>query len=45
MAVFVLDKRKKPFMPCSEKRRLWLLSYGRYEQQRGIMEAAFPAEF
>jgi len=29
MAVFVLDKRKKPLMPCSEKRARLLLSKGR----------------
>ena len=29
MAVFVLDKRKKPLMPCSEKRARLLLKRGR----------------
>lgn len=29
MAVFVLDKRKKPLMPCSEKRARLLLEQGR----------------
>ena len=29
MAVFVLDKRKRPLMPCSEKRARLLLSRGR----------------
>ena len=29
MAVFVLDKRKKPLMPCSEKRARLLLERGR----------------
>jgi 5-methylcytosine-specific restriction endonuclease McrA len=29
MAVFVLDKRKRPLMPCSEKRARQLLSRGR----------------
>lgn len=29
MAVFVLDKRKKPLMPCSEKRARLLLTRGR----------------
>ncbi|MCL6531418.1 MULTISPECIES: RRXRR domain-containing protein [Bacteria] len=27
--VFVLDKRKKPLMPCSEKRARFLLTRGR----------------
>ncbi|SEQ45981.1 RRXRR protein [Ectothiorhodospira magna] len=29
MAVLVLDKRKKPLMPCSEKRARLLLERGR----------------
>jgi hypothetical protein len=29
MSVFVLDKRKQPLMPCSEKRARLLLSKGR----------------
>ena len=29
MAVFVLDKQKKPLMPCSEKRARLLLQRGR----------------
>lgn len=29
MAVFVLDKRKRPLMPCSEKRARLLLDRGR----------------
>src|SRR5437868_11453818 len=29
MAVFVVDKRKKPLMPCSEKRARLLLERGR----------------
>src|ERR671936_1012397 len=29
MAVFVLDKRKKPLMPCSEKRARLLLEHGK----------------
>jgi hypothetical protein len=29
MAVFVLDRRKKPLMPCSEKRARKLLEKGR----------------
>ncbi len=29
MAVFVLDKRKKPLMPCTEKRARLLLDRGR----------------
>ena len=29
LAVFVLDKRKKPLMPCSEKRASKLLDAGR----------------
>lgn len=34
MAVFVLDKRKKPLMPCSEKRGLKLLESGRARVHR-----------
>ena len=29
MAVFVLDRRKNPLMPCSEKRAMLLLDRGR----------------
>jgi len=34
MAVFVLDKRKKPLMPCSEKRARLLLERGRARVHR-----------
>ena len=34
MAVFVLDKRKKPLMPCSEKRARILLERGRARVHR-----------
>jgi 5-methylcytosine-specific restriction endonuclease McrA len=34
MAVFVLDKRKKPLMPCSEKRARLLLKRGRARVHR-----------
>lgn len=34
MAVFVLDKRKKPLMPCSEKRARLLLARGRARVHR-----------
>jgi 5-methylcytosine-specific restriction endonuclease McrA len=34
MAVFVLDKRKKPLMPCSEKRARLLLDRGRARVHR-----------
>jgi len=36
MAVFVLDKRKKPLMPCSEKRARMLLSRGRARIHRMV---------
>ncbi len=36
MAVFVLDKRKKPLMPCSEKRARKLLESGRARVHRLI---------
>ena len=36
MAVFVLDKRKKPLMPCSEKRARKLLDSGRARVHRLI---------
>jgi len=36
MAVFVLDKRKKPLMPCSEKRARKLLKAGRARVHRLI---------
>ena len=36
MAVFVLDKRKKPLMPCSEKRALMLLERGRARVHRMV---------
>ena len=36
MAVFVLDKRKKPLMPCSEKRARKLLGSGRARVHRLI---------
>ncbi len=29
MAIFVLDKKKQPLMPCSEKRARLLLARGR----------------
>ena len=34
MAVFVLDKRKRPLMPCSEKRARLLLERGRARVHR-----------
>jgi hypothetical protein len=34
MAVFVLDRRKKPLMPCSEKRARLLLERGRARVHR-----------
>ena len=34
MAVFVLDKRKRPLMPCSEKRARLLLKRGRARVHR-----------
>ncbi len=36
MAVFVLDKRKKPLMPCSEKRARLLLERGRARGHRMV---------
>ena len=36
MAVFVLDKRKKPLMPCSEKRARILLERGRARVHRMV---------
>ncbi|MCL4526572.1 MAG: RNA-guided endonuclease IscB [Gammaproteobacteria bacterium] len=36
MAVFVLDKRKKPLMPCSEKRARLLLERGRARVHRMV---------
>ena len=36
MAVFVLDKRKRPLMPCSEKRARMLLSRGRSRIHRMV---------
>ena len=36
MAVFVLDKRKNPLMPCSEKRARKLLAAGRAHVHRLI---------
>jgi len=36
MAVFVLDKRKKPLMPCSEKRARVLLTRGRARIHRMV---------
>ncbi len=36
MSVFVLDKRKKPLMPCSEKRARKLLDSGRARVHRLI---------
>jgi len=36
MAVFVLDKRKRPLMPCSEKRARLLLSRGRARIHRMV---------
>ncbi|MEY2341478.1 RNA-guided endonuclease IscB [Acidithiobacillus sp. IBUN Pt1247-S3] len=36
MAVFVLDKRKKPLMPCSEKRARLLLERGRARIHRVV---------
>jgi 5-methylcytosine-specific restriction endonuclease McrA len=36
MAVFVLDKRKRPLMPCSEKRARLLLSRGRARVHRMV---------
>lgn len=36
MAVFVLDKRKKPLMPCSEKRARLLLERGRARVHRVV---------
>ena len=35
MAVFVLDRRKKPLMPCSEKRARLLLERGRAGASHG----------
>lgn len=37
MCVFVIDKRKKPLMPCSEKRARQLL-----EQRRAIVHRMYP---
>ena len=34
MSVFVLDRRKKPLMPCTEKRARLLLSRGRARVHR-----------
>ncbi|MHB8415101.1 MAG: RRXRR domain-containing protein [Acidiferrobacteraceae bacterium] len=36
MAVFVIDKRKKPLVPCSEKRARKLLGSGRARVHRLI---------
>jgi len=36
VAVFVIDKRKKPLMPCSEKRARKLLDSGRARVHRLI---------
>ncbi len=36
MAVFVLDKRKKPLMPCSERRARLLLEHGRARVHRMV---------
>ena len=36
MAVFVLDKRKRPLMPCSEKRARILLERGRAQVHRRV---------
>src|SRR5919204_2752343 len=37
MSVFVLDKHKKPLMPCSEKRARLLL-----ERRRGVVHRRYP---
>lgn len=37
MAVFVLDKRRKPLMPCTEKRARLLL-----ERKRGVVHRRYP---
>ena len=37
MSVFVLDKRKNPLMPCSEKRARLLLARG-----RAVVVRAYP---
>ena len=36
MAVLVLDKRKKPLMPCSERRARFLLERGRARVHRMV---------
>jgi hypothetical protein len=38
LAVFVLDKRRKPLMPCSEKRARLLLTRGRAVVHRSVAE-------
>ena len=38
MAVFVLDQRKKPLMPCSEKRARKLLEAGRARVHRMMVQ-------